>query len=69
MGRMIKRFIVWYLKRHNVTFEYNNYVVRMFSKGYYDELMHYADIMDGVNCRHYSTPIFTQDMRKEDEGK
>lgn len=69
MGRMIKRFIVWYLKRHNVTFEYNNYVVRMFSKGYYDELMHYADIMRGVNCRHYSTPIFTQDMRKEDEGK
>ena len=28
MRRMIERFIVWYLKRHNVTFEYNNYVVR-----------------------------------------
>ena len=43
MERMIKRFIVWYLKRHNVTFEHNNYVVRMFSKGYYYKLMKYAD--------------------------
>ena len=42
---MIKRFIVWYLKRHNVTFEYNNYVVRMFSKGYYYTLMQYSDDM------------------------
>ena len=40
---MVKRFIVWYLKRHNVKFEYNNYIVRMFSKGYYDKLMQYAD--------------------------
>ena len=45
MKRMIKRFIVWYLKRHNVKFEYNNYIVRMFSKGYYDKLMQYADDM------------------------
>ena len=45
MKRMIKRFIVWYLKRHNVTFEYNNYVVRMFSKGYYDKLMQSANDM------------------------
>lgn len=66
---MVKRFIVWYLKRRNVKFEYNNYVVRMFSNDYYNRLMNYADTMDGVNCRHYATPIFTQDMRKEDEGK
>ena len=66
---MIKRFIVWYLKKHNVKFEYENYVVRMFSNFYYDRLMHYADIMDGVNCRRYPVPIFTKDMRKEDEGK
>ena len=66
---MVKRFIVWYLKRRNVKFEYNNYVVRMFSNDYYNRLMNYADIMDGVNCRHYATPIFTQDMRKEGEGK
>lgn len=36
---MIKRFIVWYLKRHNVMFYYENYVVRMFSDAYYDKLM------------------------------
>lgn len=42
---MIKRFIVWYLKSHNVKFEYNNYIVRMFSEVYYDKLMQYADDM------------------------
>lgn len=36
---MIKRFIVWYLKRHNVMFYYENYVVRMFSGAYYEKLM------------------------------
>lgn len=36
---MIKRFIVWYLKRHNVMFQYENYVVRMFSEAYYDKVM------------------------------
>lgn len=38
---MIKRFIVWYLKRHNVMFHYENYVVRMFSNDYYERLMSY----------------------------
>lgn len=36
---MIKRFIVWYLKRHNVMFYYKGYVVRMFSEAYYDKVM------------------------------
>lgn len=38
---MIKRFIVWYLKRHNVMFYYGNgkYVVRMFSEAYYEQVM------------------------------
>ncbi len=40
---MIKRFIVWYLKRHNVMFRYESYVVRMFSNAYYERLMSYHD--------------------------
>ncbi len=36
---MIKRFIVWYLKRHNVMFHYGKYVVRMFSDTYYEQVM------------------------------
>lgn len=37
---MIKRFIVWYLKRHNVMFYYDGkYVVRMFSEAYYEQVM------------------------------
>ena len=36
---MIKRFIVWYLKRHNVEIRYKGYVVRMFTKAYYDKVM------------------------------
>lgn len=33
---MIKWFIVWYLKRHNVMFRYNGLVVRMFTEEYYE---------------------------------
>ena len=33
---MIKRFIVWYLKRHNVMFKHGGYVVRMFTEKYYE---------------------------------
>ena len=49
---MIKQFIVWYLKRHNVKFEYENYVVRMFSRGYYDKLMLYADVSSDTSRKH-----------------
>ena len=38
---MIKRFVVWYLKRHNVMFHFDKYVVRMFSNDYYERLMSY----------------------------
>lgn len=34
---IIQRFIVWYLLKHNVKFEYAGYVVRMFSKEWYEE--------------------------------
>ena len=37
--RFIERFIVWYLKRHNVTFEHKGYTVRMFSTDYYNWFM------------------------------
>lgn len=34
--KLINRFIVWYLKRHNVRVEHNGYVVRMYTKEYYE---------------------------------
>lgn len=55
---MIKRFIVWYLKRHNVKIEHKDYTLRLFDTAYYNRLMQYAETMDGVNCRHCWTPIF-----------
>ena len=36
---MIKRFIIWYLKRHNATIRYKGYVVRMFTVRYYDNII------------------------------
>ena len=42
---MIKRFIVWYLKRHNVMFRYKKYVVRMFSDDYYEQVMENHDFV------------------------
>lgn len=42
---MIKRFIVWYLKRHNVMFHYEKYVVRMFSDAYYEQVMENHDFV------------------------
>ena len=37
IAEWIKRFIVWYLcKRCNAVFEYNEKVVRVFSKEFYD---------------------------------
>ena len=51
MSKLIQRFIVWYLKRHNVKFDYGNYVVRMFSAEYYSRRMMYADTVYPVNCR------------------
>ncbi len=37
--KLISRFIVWYLKRHNVCVEHNGYVVRMYTKEYYEEVI------------------------------
>lgn len=51
MNKLVQRFIVWYLKRHNVKFDYDNYIVRMFSTDYYNRLMMYADMVYPVNCR------------------
>ena len=52
MKKIIEKFIVWYLlKQHNAKFEDENYVVRVFSKNYYDILMLYASTIDSVNCR------------------
>ena len=58
MKRLIQRFIVWYLKRHNVKFNYGNYVVRMFSAEYYNRLMLYAEHIELINCRCSLKPIF-----------
>ena len=34
---MIKRFIAWYLLKHNAGIECQGYVIRMFSKGWYEQ--------------------------------
>lgn len=51
MNKLIQKFIIWYLKRHNVKFDCGKYVVRMFSADYYSSLMNYAELMNGINCR------------------
>lgn len=33
---IIKRFIIWYLKDYGPIFDYNDKVVRIFSKDFYD---------------------------------
>lgn len=64
---MIKRFIVWYLKRHNVMFEYEGFVVRMFTQDYYNRLMVYANMMEPQNCRCYNKQIFEEQDGCNDE--
>lgn len=39
MDNLIQRFIVWYLKKNNVSFEYGNYTVRMFTTKFYENVM------------------------------
>ncbi len=36
---MIKKFIVWYLNKHNNVIYHNGTVIRRFTKKYYDRLM------------------------------
>lgn len=68
MNELIQRFIVWYLKRHNVKFNYENYVVRMFSAEYYARLMLYADRIEPINCRCSFQPILnTTHTKREDD--
>ena len=45
---MIKRFIVWYLKKHNVEFHCKGYVVRMFTERYYDNVIRGNPIENGL---------------------
>ena len=51
MNKLLQRFIVWYLKRHNAKFEHGNYVVRLFSDEYYGRLMWYAEMMNPPFCK------------------
>lgn len=39
MDRIIQKFIMWYLRKNNVMFETDKFVVRMFSKSYYNNVM------------------------------
>ena len=39
IDKIIQRFIMRYLRKHNVMFENGNYVVRMFTKNYYNNVM------------------------------
>lgn len=64
MKKLIEKFIVWYLKRHNAMFRYENYVVRMFSKDYYDRLMSYASALEHPNCRCSFIPVFNDTTEK-----
>lgn len=52
MDKMIKRFIVWYLRRKcNVMFEYKGIVVRAFSEEFYEtELRDYINAV--ARARH-----------------
>lgn len=64
MKKLIEKFIVWYLKRHNVVFKYENYVVRMFSNEYYAKLMFLAKLMENPNCRCSFIPAFNDTSEK-----
>lgn len=37
--KLISRFIVWYLKRHYELLECKNYIVRMYTKEHYEEMI------------------------------
>lgn len=43
---MIKRFIVWYLKRFNTEFYYKGYVVKIFTKNYYNKVIQNHNAME-----------------------
>ena len=43
---MIKRFIVWYLKRFATEFYYKGYVVRIFTEPYYYKVMQNHNAME-----------------------
>ena len=61
MNKAIQKFIIWYLKRHNVKFDRDGYVVRMFSADYYGKLMWYAKMCEPVNCRCFVYPVFEKE--------
>ena len=67
MDKIIQKFIIWYLKRHNVKFDRDGYVVRMFSAEYYSRLMAHAKLMDGINCRCSVYPVFNAEKMTIDE--
>lgn len=64
MKKLIEKFIVWYLKRNNAKFEYENYIVRVFLKGYYTHLMFFANSMNHPNCRCSFIPVFNDTSEK-----
>jgi hypothetical protein len=40
MRKLINKFIVWYLLRHcNAVLRYNGKVIRVFSQGFYDDVV------------------------------
>lgn len=39
LDHIIYIFIVWFLKKHNVVLAHGNYVVRMFTKEYYENVI------------------------------
>ena len=41
--KIINRFILWYLVRHNVQIEHDGFVVRMFTKEYYSNIIKPAE--------------------------
>lgn len=43
---LIKTFIVWYLRKHNAEFKHKDFVVRVFTKGYYDRVMRNHNIVE-----------------------
>lgn len=62
MENLIKRFIVWYLcNRCNAYFEYNDKVVRIFSKEFYE-----TEVKEHLNAI-YRNRYFEYLKRNEDE--
>lgn len=61
MNKAIQKIIIWYLNRHNVKFDRDGYVVRMFSADYYGRLMWYAQSLNSPNCRCSIYPVFEQE--------